>query len=81
MFKLGQRRGDGAETVLLCMVDYKKPTEAADDKKKSRRKPRLSPLSKLRRSNSENFKNTAPDRVHPAGGILGRSLSSVGNRN
>lgn len=33
MFKLGQRRGDGAETVLLRMVDYVKPTPVEDGKK------------------------------------------------
>lgn len=33
MFKLGQRRGDGAETVLLRMVDYVKPTPAEEPKK------------------------------------------------
>lgn len=33
MFKLGQRRGDGAETVLLRMVDYVKPTPVEEGKK------------------------------------------------
>lgn len=33
MFKLGQRRGDGAETCLLRMVDYVKPTADDGDKK------------------------------------------------
>mgnify|MGYP005761761743 CR=1 FL=1 len=48
MFKLGQRRGDGAETVLLCMVDYKKPTEAADDKKKSKKEAKAEPAEQTK---------------------------------
>ena len=32
IFKLGARRGDGAETAVIKMVDYVKPAE--DDKKK-----------------------------------------------
>jgi len=48
MFKLGQRRGDGAETVLLCMVDYKKPTEAADDKKKSKKEAKAEPAEQAK---------------------------------
>ena len=48
MFKLGPRRGDGAETVLLCMVDYKKPTEAADDKKKSKKEAKAEPAEQAK---------------------------------
>ncbi len=34
IFKLGQRRGDGAETAVIRMVDYVKPAEtSADDAK------------------------------------------------
>lgn len=33
MFRLGQRRGDGAETVLLRMVDYVKPAPVENGKK------------------------------------------------
>ena len=38
MFKLGQRRGDGAETVLLRMVDYVKPAAETEDSKKASKK-------------------------------------------
>ena len=38
IFKLGQRRGDGAETVLLRMVDYVKPAAETEDSKKASKK-------------------------------------------
>ena len=44
----GQRRGDGAETVMLCNVDNKKPTEAADDKKKSKKEAKAEPAEQAK---------------------------------
>ena len=37
IFKLGPRRGDGAEMAIIKLVDYKKP-EAADKKAKKEKK-------------------------------------------
>jgi large subunit ribosomal protein L17 len=36
IFKLGPRRGDGAEMAIVKLIDYKKPS--ADDKKKKEKK-------------------------------------------
>ena len=35
IFRLGQRRGDGAETAIIKMIDYVKPTEDAKVSKKA----------------------------------------------
>ena len=35
IFRLGQRRGDGAETAIIKMIDYVKPTEDAKASKKA----------------------------------------------
>ena len=35
IFRLGQRRGDGAETAIIKMIDYVKPTEDAMASKKA----------------------------------------------
>lgn len=35
IYKLGPRRGDGAEMAIVKLIDYKKP--AADDKKKEKK--------------------------------------------
>ena len=37
IFKLGARRGDGAEMAIIKLIDYKKP-EASDDKKSKKDK-------------------------------------------
>ena len=37
IFKLGARRGDGAEMEIIKLIDYKKP-EASDDKKSKKDK-------------------------------------------
>ena len=46
IFKLGARRGDGAEMAIVKLIDYKKP-EASDDKKsKKEKKVSAEPLEK-----------------------------------
>ncbi len=46
IFKLGARRGDGAEMAIVKLIDYKKP-EASDDKKsKKEKKISAEPLEK-----------------------------------
>ena len=45
IFKLGARRGDGAEMAIVKLIDYKKP-EASDDKKsKKEKKVSAAPLA------------------------------------
>ena len=43
IFKLGPRRGDGAEMAIIKLVDYVKPT-ADDSKKKKEKKVEAAPL-------------------------------------
>ena len=43
IFKLGPRRGDGAEMAIVKLVDYVKPT-ADDGKKKKEKKVEAAPL-------------------------------------
>ena len=43
IFKLGPRRGDGAEMAIIKLVDYVKPT-ADDGKKKKEKKVEAAPL-------------------------------------
>ena len=48
IFKLGARRGDGAEMAIVKLIDYKK-ADAADDDKKSKKKEKkveAAPLEK-----------------------------------
>ena len=45
IFKLGPRRGDGAEMAIIKLVDYVKPT-ADDGKKKKEKKVEAAPLEK-----------------------------------
>ena len=46
IFKLGARRGDGAEMAIVKLIDYVKP--AADDDKKSKKEKKVeaAPLEK-----------------------------------
>ncbi len=45
IFKIGARRGDGAEMAIVKLIDYKKP-EASDDKKsKKEKKVSAAPLA------------------------------------
>ena len=39
IFKLGPRRGDGAEMAIIKLIDYVKPT--ADDKKKAKKEKKV----------------------------------------
>ena len=39
IFKLGPRRGDGAEMAIIKLVDYEKPS--ADDKKKAKKEKKV----------------------------------------
>ena len=44
IFKLGARRGDGAEMAIIKLIDYKKP-EADDKKSKKEKKVSAAPLA------------------------------------
>ena len=48
IFKLGARRGDGAEMAIVKLIDYKKADAAEDDKKskKKEKKVEAAPLEK-----------------------------------
>ncbi len=44
IFKLGPRRGDGAEMAIVKLIDYVKPTEKKDKKDKKEKKVEDKPL-------------------------------------
>jgi large subunit ribosomal protein L17 len=41
IFKLGARRGDGAEMAIVKLIDYKKADAAADDKKSKKKEKKV----------------------------------------
>ena len=46
IFKLGARRGDGAEMAIVKLIDYKKTTEEDKKDKKKEKKVEAAPLEK-----------------------------------
>ncbi len=44
IFKLGPRRGDGAEMAIVKLIDYVKPTEKKDKKDKKEKKVEAAPV-------------------------------------
>ena len=44
IYKLGPRRGDGAEMAIVKLIDYVKPEKKADDKKAKKEKKVEAPL-------------------------------------
>ena len=46
IFKLGARRGDGAEMAIVKLIDYVKPTASDDKKSKKEKKVSAEPLAK-----------------------------------
>ena len=46
IFKLGPRRGDGAEMAIIKLIDYKKTTEEDKKDKKKDKKVEAAPLEK-----------------------------------
>ena len=45
IFKLGARRGDGAEMAIVKLIDYTKPTANADKKAKKEKQVSAAPLA------------------------------------
>ena len=45
IFKLGARRGDGAEMAIVKLIDYNKPAATADKKAKSEKQVKAAPLA------------------------------------
>ena len=46
IFKLGARRGDGAEMAIVKLIDYVKPVASDDKKSKKEKKVSAEPLAK-----------------------------------
>ena len=46
IFKLGARRGDGAEMAIVKLIDYVKPAASDDKKSKKEKKVSAEPLAK-----------------------------------
>ncbi len=44
IFKLGPRRGDGAEMAIVKLIDYVKPTEKKEKKDKKEKKVEAAPI-------------------------------------
>ncbi len=44
IFKLGPRRGDGAEMAIVKLIDYVKPTEKKDKRDKKEKKVEAAPV-------------------------------------
>ncbi len=44
IFKLGPRRGDGAEMAIVKLIDYTKPTEKKEKKDKKEKKVEAAPV-------------------------------------
>ena len=45
IFKLGARRGDGAEMAIVKLIDYTKPTADGDKKNKKEKKVKAAPIA------------------------------------